>query len=302
MMEPVTKHNQLVLSTTVNRNNNSIILRRRDHLQMRSNYLNKLGFFKNETPRYQLKLARSDNEKSEARDDCNGCNQQGRYLYLIADKVIAERSKKGRHKANKYNELEYETSSVCTESISVEKGEESKCHHHKERVVDHRKANQDERVRFHSQVTVTLIPSHEDYNENTRKKLWSSYNEIKQNMIRNKIEFSADGRCWRTACEEDEMFFNHATGEYIHPVHFPVVLEDIHHHHNGVEEEEAKVNETVSQSSNTAIHCYYHYNPAIDSAKRRRKQKKLRERLQHQQWQAQMKKLGFNTTVAASLT
>jgi hypothetical protein len=48
-------------------------------------------------------------------------------------------------------------------------------------------------LRFHNRVSVTLIPSHRDYNEKEKKQLWTSLEEIRVNAIKNQMELYMDG-------------------------------------------------------------------------------------------------------------
>lgn len=48
-------------------------------------------------------------------------------------------------------------------------------------------------IRFHNKVSVTLIPSHRDYNEKEKKQLWTSLEEIRVSAIKNQMELCMDG-------------------------------------------------------------------------------------------------------------
>ena len=67
------------------------------------------------------------------------------------------------------------------------------------------------------------IPSRHDYAESTRKELWSSLDEIKENALRNEAEFLFDGGDWRECCEEEDMYFDKRSGALVHPAHIEKV-------------------------------------------------------------------------------
>jgi len=71
-------------------------------------------------------------------------------------------------------------------------------------------------VSFDASVQVHLIPSHSDYSERVRPTLWPSGKEMQQDVVRNCVEFAAEGWDW-TQCNEKMILYR---GEPIHPVHF----------------------------------------------------------------------------------
>ena len=73
------------------------------------------------------------------------------------------------------------------------------------------------KVSFHGQVSVVEIPSHRDYGEETKRRIWNSLDVIKQNRIRNTLEFYVDGGDWRNATEEENFAVMPVTGELVHP-------------------------------------------------------------------------------------
>lgn len=71
-------------------------------------------------------------------------------------------------------------------------------------------------VTFQETVSVIEIPSYRSYDSEVRKSIWGTRQHIRANAARNKAEFAADGRDWRTCKEEDEMLT--LNGELVHPV------------------------------------------------------------------------------------
>ena len=84
-------------------------------------------------------------------------------------------------------------------------------------------------VRFDSTVTVLSIPNRYSYSDRMRRYLWNAPDHMKREVIRNTVEYTADGWDWQAALEEKDHFFNPTTQEYIHPVHLDIAhmpLED----------------------------------------------------------------------------
>lgn len=75
------------------------------------------------------------------------------------------------------------------------------------------------RVHFDPDTSVYVIPHHTDYSPKERTLIWTSTLEILRNAQRNRREFSSEGWDWRQVKEEDEMFYDTSTAEYIHPIH-----------------------------------------------------------------------------------
>ena len=50
--------------------------------------------------------------------------------------------------------------------------------------------------------------------------MWTTKKEANDNALRNMMEYSYDGRDYRTATEEIGMYYHATTGSYIHPVHY----------------------------------------------------------------------------------
>ena len=74
-------------------------------------------------------------------------------------------------------------------------------------------------VTFHSKVLVMRIPSRKQYPESMKRSLWCSMSEISRSAQRNSIEFQSEGWDWRSAVEENCMYYHPKSGQYIHPVH-----------------------------------------------------------------------------------
>lgn len=75
------------------------------------------------------------------------------------------------------------------------------------------------KVTFEPIVTVVQIPSHRDYSERTKRSMWGSMKEIKQNALRNTAEFIHDKCDWRTCLEENKFYLDSRNGTLVHPVH-----------------------------------------------------------------------------------
>ena len=81
------------------------------------------------------------------------------------------------------------------------------------------KGNGYTRIQFDSNVNVVFIPSHRKYSSRIKKFLWSSSSEIRQNAQRNLREFASENWKWEDAVEEQDMYLDTQSNEYIHPVH-----------------------------------------------------------------------------------
>lgn len=77
----------------------------------------------------------------------------------------------------------------------------------------------DSRIQFNSVVKSMPIPSHQDYSDRVKRLLWSNGSEIRENAQRNAREFAFEG--WSAQCvlEEDQMYLDVGSMEFIHPVH-----------------------------------------------------------------------------------
>jgi hypothetical protein len=70
-------------------------------------------------------------------------------------------------------------------------------------------------VRFAPCVEVAEIPCRQSYAKNARKRIWSSFKEIKANARRSRLEYQADGGEFWLCREESE--FIEFNGELLHP-------------------------------------------------------------------------------------
>lgn len=73
------------------------------------------------------------------------------------------------------------------------------------------------KLSFSKDVIVFEIPSVRDYSPPHRGLVWQTPGELLANMRRNKAEFDAEGRDWRQAVEDEDMYVVEETGEMIHP-------------------------------------------------------------------------------------
>lgn len=78
------------------------------------------------------------------------------------------------------------------------------------------------RVHFNDHVQVALIPTRQEYSSRIRRFLWDTPVHMQQQIVRNTLEFTADGWDWQTSLEETEHYFNPHSNEYIHPVHLEI--------------------------------------------------------------------------------
>lgn len=85
--------------------------------------------------------------------------------------------------------------------------------------------NKGAHIRFNDEVTVVTIPSHSEYSDGIKKIIWSNSEEIKQNAQRNRREFAAEGWNWKKVLEEEEMFLDKFSNEWIHPVHLGGIMD-----------------------------------------------------------------------------
>lgn len=72
---------------------------------------------------------------------------------------------------------------------------------------------------FDEQVSVVEIPRREQYSKRIQEHMWNSAEVLQSNVMRNTIEYAADGWNWEAVCEEDQHIVCRESGELIHPVH-----------------------------------------------------------------------------------
>ena len=86
------------------------------------------------------------------------------------------------------------------------------------------KSERRSKIHFDDYVTVVPIPSHTKYSDETKRLIWSNSAEISMNAKRNLREFASEGWNWRDVVEEDQMFLDRFSDEFIHPVHLRRIL------------------------------------------------------------------------------
>eukprot|EP00532_Pseudo-nitzschia_australis_P006908 CAMPEP_0168165210 /NCGR_PEP_ID=MMETSP0139_2-20121125/1365_1 /TAXON_ID=44445 /ORGANISM="Pseudo-nitzschia australis, Strain 10249 10 AB" /LENGTH=144 /DNA_ID=CAMNT_0008082311 /DNA_START=187 /DNA_END=621 /DNA_ORIENTATION=- len=77
----------------------------------------------------------------------------------------------------------------------------------------------DSKIQFNSVVKAMPIPSHQDYSNRVKRLIWSNGTEIRQNAQRNAREFAFEGWSAQYVLEEDQMYLDVGSMEFIHPVH-----------------------------------------------------------------------------------
>lgn len=82
------------------------------------------------------------------------------------------------------------------------------------------------RVRFDSVVKSTTIPSHRDYSMRAKRLIWSDPKDMIRSIERNAREFAFELRsAGGVVLEEDQMYLDIRSKEYVHPVHVPSSLQ-----------------------------------------------------------------------------
>lgn len=88
--------------------------------------------------------------------------------------------------------------------------------------------SQEERhVRFAPDFATREIPSHREYDEETRQSIWMGTREIERNARRNRLEYLADGFNYQKATEEKGMM--RINGELVHPATYWIRYEEEQH-------------------------------------------------------------------------
>ena len=80
-----------------------------------------------------------------------------------------------------------------------------------------RRLHKRKRVHFNERVRVRKIEHHSSYTEEERRAIWRSTEEIRLHAKRNSMEMKWEGRDWRMAAEETDMFFDVTTQLRYHP-------------------------------------------------------------------------------------
>ena len=79
------------------------------------------------------------------------------------------------------------------------------------------------KIRFDSMVTVISIPSHTQYSDRMKRLLWTPEQEGRMNRQRNMREFASEDFDWKQCVEEDQMYHDTRSNEFI--------LETLHSSH-----------------------------------------------------------------------
>lgn len=82
--------------------------------------------------------------------------------------------------------------------------------------------NASRHVRFQPEVSVIPIPMRHEYSNRIKGFLWEPIASMQASILRNTLEFTADGWNWEDALDEDEHYMDPSTGELIHPVHLEI--------------------------------------------------------------------------------
>jgi hypothetical protein len=77
-------------------------------------------------------------------------------------------------------------------------------------------------VHFDPLVSAVTIPGRHEYSTRISRFLWDSPERMHINIVRNTLEFRADGWDYQAALDLDEHYFSPATQEYIHPIHLEI--------------------------------------------------------------------------------
>lgn len=72
---------------------------------------------------------------------------------------------------------------------------------------------------FDEEVSVVHIPRRDQYSKRIQEHLWNSAETLQTAVMRNTVEYAADGWKWQDVREEDQHFQCPESGELIHPVH-----------------------------------------------------------------------------------
>jgi len=75
------------------------------------------------------------------------------------------------------------------------------------------------RLTFDEEVSIVSIPRREQYSNRIKHYLWHKNEDVQASIMRNTIEYAADGWKWEEVREEGEHIYCEGSGEWIHPVH-----------------------------------------------------------------------------------
>ena len=131
------------------------------------------------------------------------------------------------------------------------------------------KSQKSRAVAFKKEVSVVLVPNHQQYSDRIRSRLWCGKQELRNMAARNTLEYESEGWRWENVLEDDE-FITMASGERVHPVHFrrlfsspfvvrqPMrVLQYQHQHQMSVhcQQQQQHFKSTVPDVENPAVCC-----------------------------------------------
>lgn len=75
---------------------------------------------------------------------------------------------------------------------------------------------------FDEEVHIVSIPRRDQYSNRMQQHLWHPAEDLQANIMRNTVEFAADGWKWQQVREEEDHFDCAGNGELIHPVHVEI--------------------------------------------------------------------------------
>lgn len=132
----------------------------------------------------------------------------------VTDSVDSSVSAGGETKEN--NETLQETTTTAAAATTATSGDDDKT----DTVEDQGTAQPPpkKRVHFHATVKAHSIPSHTVYSKRMKSTIWSSAQELEENVARNCYEFEAENWNFEDVVDEDDMIWYH--GQWVHPVHF----------------------------------------------------------------------------------
>ena len=74
------------------------------------------------------------------------------------------------------------------------------------------------RLSFDEEVSIVNIPRREQYSHRMQQHLWHSREDLQASIMRNTVEYAADGWAWQQVREEEDHIATR-DGKYVHPVH-----------------------------------------------------------------------------------
>lgn len=126
----------------------------------------------------------------------------------LKDHCCSKKDRRRKHRKNVFWAASSESTSESKENDSSQHGQQQTPPHSK--------------IQFNSVVQIKTIPSHFGYSDRVRKHLWSNRQELKESQERNMREFAFEGWSVHHVIEEDGMYFDKVSHEFVHPVHVDV--------------------------------------------------------------------------------